>query len=122
MFVYVGAITSTYVEPQPPLYLRPDPVPRDGNMGEENTGISVFQLDTNSGALTPVQSVRGLRNPTFLTIHPNRAVLYAGERETTTWGPVETRAGTITSLTIGSDGQLTLLDRLPVGGGATYVS
>ena len=39
MFVYVGAITATYVEPQPPLYLRPEPVPREGNMGEEHEGI-----------------------------------------------------------------------------------
>ena len=97
MFVYVGSITATYVEPKPPLYLRPEPVPREGNMGEENQGIAVFQLDTSSGALSLVQSVRGLRNPTFLAIHPSRPLLYAGERETTTWGPIETQAGSITT-------------------------
>lgn len=122
MFVYVGAITATYVEPQPPLYLRPDPVPREGNMGEQNEGISVFVQDDDTGALTHIQAVRGLRNPTFLAIHPSLPFLYAAERETTTWGPVETIAGVITTLAIGSDGRLTLVDRQPAGGGATYLS
>jgi 6-phosphogluconolactonase len=122
MFVYVGAITATYVEPKPPLYLRPAPLPREGNMGEENEGISVFHLDPSTGALQPRQVVRGLRNPTFLAIHPNLPVLYAGERETTTWGPIEAIAGSMTSLTVGADGTLTVLGRQPSPGGATYVS
>jgi 6-phosphogluconolactonase len=122
MFVYVGAITATYSEPRPPLYLRPEPVPRAGNMGEQNEGISVFRLDTATGALTHVQAVRGLRNPTFLALHPTLPLVYAGERETTTWGPIETIAGSITTLAIGPDGQLALVDRQPAGGGATYVS
>ena len=39
-------------------------------MGEENEGISVFHLDTSSGAMAHVQAVRGLRNPSFLDKAP----------------------------------------------------
>ena len=78
-------------------------------MGDENEGIAVFELDMHSGQLTHRQAVRGLRNPTFLALHPSLPVLYASERETTAWGPFETMAGLMTSLTIGSDGELTLL-------------
>ncbi len=122
MFAYVGSITATYLEPQPPLYLRPEPVPREGNMGEEKAGISVFSVDRATGALSLVQTVSGLRNPTFLATHPTLPLLYAGERETTTWGPIETIAGAITTLRIGPDGTLDAFGREPAGGGATYVS
>jgi 6-phosphogluconolactonase len=122
LFVYVGAITATYVEPKPPLYLRPEPLPREGNMGEEKSGISVFDLDPATGALKLIQSVTGLRNPTYLACHPTLPVLYAAERETTTWGPVETIAGSISTLAIAGDGTLAPRDRIAVGGGATYIS
>ena len=46
----------------------------------------------------------------------------AAERETTTWGPVETLAGSISTLAIAEDGTLVLRERISVGGGATYVS
>jgi 6-phosphogluconolactonase len=122
LFVYVGAITATYVEPQPPLYLRPDPLPREGNMGEEKVGISVFDLDAASGALRLVQSVSGLRNPTYLVCHPTLPLLYAAERETTTWGPIESIAGAIATFDIRDDGQLTPRDRIPAPAGGTYIS
>ena len=44
------------------------------------------------------------------------------ERETTTWGPIEALAGNITTLAIGSDGELSIVNRLPIGAGATYLS
>ena len=91
-------------------------------MGEANVGISVFDLDMQSGAFTQLQTVTGLRNPTYLALHPNLPILYAGERETTTWGPIEALAGNITTLAIGSDGELSIVNRLPIGAGATYVS
>jgi 6-phosphogluconolactonase len=122
LFVYVGAITATYVEPKPPLYLRPEPLPREGNMGEEKSGISVFDLDSATGALKLIQSVSGLRNPTYLACHPRLPLLYAAERETTTWGPVETIAGSISTLAIADDGTLELRGRIPASGGATYIS
>jgi 6-phosphogluconolactonase len=122
LFVYVGAITATYAEPKPPLYLRPEPVPREGNMGEEKAGINVYDLDTTTGALRHVQAVSGLRNPTYLACHPTLPLLYAAERETTTWGPIETIAGAIATFEIGGDGQLTLRDRVVAPGGGTYIS
>jgi 6-phosphogluconolactonase len=122
VFVFVGAITSPYNEPRPPLYLRPEPVPREGNMGEQNEGLSVFDLDMATGALRHIQAVRGVRNPTFLALHPTLPLLYAAERETTTWGPIEAMAGGIVTFEIGADGQLTQRDRMPVGFGATYIS
>ena len=122
MFVYVGAITSVYNEPKPPLYERPAPLPREGNMGEDKIGITVFDLDATSGALRHLQDVRGLRNPTYLAVHPAHRLLYAAERETTTWGPVEAFAGQITTLTIRADGTLSVRGHLAIGGGATYIS
>ena len=122
MLVYVGSITSVYVEPKPPLYERPAPLPREGNMGEDQVGISVFDLDSDSGELRLLQQVRGLRNPTYLARHPAHRLLYAAQRETTTWGPIEAFAGQITTLTIGADGTLSVHDHLPIGGGATYIS
>src|SRR3954454_6228069 len=113
MFVYVGAITSVYQEPKPPLYERPAPLPRKGNMGEDKVGITVFDLDASTGELRHVQDVRGLRNPTYLAVHPEHPLLYAAERETTTWGPVEAFAGQITTLAMGSDGTVSVRDRLP---------
>jgi 6-phosphogluconolactonase len=122
MIFYVGAITSTYVEPKPPLYLRPEPLPREGNMGEDKSGISVFDLDPETGALEQVQSLSGLRNPTYLACHPTLPLLYAAERETTTWGPVETIAGAISTLDIHADGTLSPRERIPSIGGGTYIS
>jgi 6-phosphogluconolactonase len=91
-------------------------------MGEEKPGISVFDLDPATGALTLVQSVAGLRNPTYLACHPRLPLLYAAERETTTWGPIETIAGSISTLAIAKDGTLELRDRVTATGGATYIS
>ena len=56
MFVYVGA----YTEPQ-----------------GSATGIEVFRFDTGTGALSPVQSVSGVANPTWLTLDDSQRVLYA---------------------------------------------
>jgi 6-phosphogluconolactonase len=122
MIFYVGAITATYQEPKPPLYERPAPLPREGNMGEEKAGINVFDLDPASGALRHLQAVSGLRNPTYLALHPTLPFLYAAERETTTWGPIETIAGSISTFAIGGDGQLTFRERLVAPGGGTYIS
>jgi 6-phosphogluconolactonase len=55
-------------------------------------------------------------------MHPTLPLLYAAERETTTWGPVEALAGQITTMAIAGDGTLSVTDRLAVGGGATYIS
>jgi 6-phosphogluconolactonase len=57
MFVYVGAYT------EPP-------------QGEAE-GIAVFRFDPDSGALSPVQSVAGIANPSFLTLDAEQRHLYA---------------------------------------------
>ncbi len=103
MFVYVGALTSG------------DP------SGSNATGISVLNLDTSTGALTHLQTLEGLQNPSFLVVHPEQAVIYTGERYTSVFGPGEALNGAITSLRVGADGRLSVLDRQPSGGPA-YVN
>src|SRR4051794_10187823 len=56
MFVYVGAYTA----PQ-----------------GSATGIEVFQFDSTTGALTPVQTVSGVANPTWLTFDDRQRYLFA---------------------------------------------
>jgi 6-phosphogluconolactonase len=58
-FAYVGSYTKN---------------PAGG--GSNNpVGLSVFRLDSSSGALTPVQQVPSA-NPSFVTLHPSRLFLY----------------------------------------------
>ena len=57
MFVYVGAYT------EPP-------------QGKAE-GIAVFRFDSDSGALSPVQSVAGIANPSYLTLDAGQRYLYA---------------------------------------------
>jgi len=59
-FVYVGTYTRTE---------------RPGEHRAE--GIFVFQMDPASGALTQVSVVKGIRNPSFLAVHPQRPFLYS---------------------------------------------
>lgn len=42
-------------------------------------GIYVAQLDSSSGALSPASHVAALSNPTWLTLHPGRHLLYANQ-------------------------------------------
>jgi len=49
----------------------------------DQPGISAFQFDQASGALTAVGSFAGVNNPSFLAAHPNGRWLYAtGETDT----------------------------------------
>src|SRR5215208_171011 len=57
MFVYVGAYTE----------------PPEGHAA----GIAVFRFDADSGALSPVQTVAGIANPSFLTLDTRQRYLYA---------------------------------------------
>ena len=85
MFVYVG----TYTGP---------------GQGE---GIYVYRLDPSSGALTHVQTVTEVDNPSFLTLHPRLSLLYAvsesGRGDERTGGniaafAVDRTTGTLTAL------------------------
>ncbi len=50
---------------------------RLGHVDGKASGIYVCRLDTASGALTVVDSVTDLANPSFLTLSPNKTRLYA---------------------------------------------
>ncbi len=43
----------------------------------DQPGIHAFHFDEASGALTPIGSLAGVANPSFLAVHPNRRWLYA---------------------------------------------
>src|SRR5215208_3472816 len=57
MFVYVGSYTE----------------PPEGHA----EGIAVFRFHADSGALSPVQTVTGITNPSFLTLDAGQRYLYA---------------------------------------------
>jgi 6-phosphogluconolactonase len=57
MIVYIGAYT------EPPL--------------GKAEGISVYRFDDDAGALDHVQTVSGIKNPSFLAVDPNNRFLYA---------------------------------------------
>ena len=60
MYVYVGA----YTEPQGAA-----------------AGIEVFRFDAGTGALSPVQTVAGVANPTWLALDDSQNVLFAANEE-----------------------------------------
>jgi 6-phosphogluconolactonase len=84
-------------------------------------GIGVFRLDPASGALSHLQTVGGLNNPTFVALHPTRPLLYTVERQIDEPG-LET--GAVTAFAVDAQtGALTLLNRQPSGGASPcYVS
>ena len=43
----------------------------------KSKGIYCYRFDLASGKLTPVGVTEGIKNPTFLTIHPSGKYLYA---------------------------------------------
>jgi 6-phosphogluconolactonase len=84
-------------------------------------GIGVFRLDTETGALDPVQTVAGLNSPSFLALHPSRPLLYAVERQVDEPG---LQTGAVTGFAVDPGaGTLTRLNRQPSGGASPcYVS
>ena len=84
-------------------------------------GIYRSRIDPATGALDAPQLAGAIPNPSFLTIHPNRRVLYAvneiGQFQ-------EHRGGAVSAFSIdASSGKLTLLNQQPTHGGAPcYVS
>jgi len=78
-------------------------------------GIYLVGMDRRSGELLQVGAVNAGANPSFLTIHPNRRVLYAVN---------ELDKGAVSAFAIESGtGALTRLNEQPSGGGAPcYIS
>lgn len=83
--------------------------------GHRKEGITVYQMDRESGSLTLVQEAESGENPSFLALHPNRKFLYAIN---------EVREGRATSFAIDPDsGRLKMLNTAMVKGlGPCYIS
>ncbi len=47
------------------------------NTDKTKNGIYVFSMNTNTGELTPVSSVKNVMNPSFISLSPNGKYLYA---------------------------------------------
>jgi len=76
-------------------------------------GISRYRLDSATGTLTLVDVMQGLQNPSFLAIEPSGRYLYSVNEI----GNYENRqSGSVTAFSIGSTGNLTLLNRQPTEG------
>src|SRR5262249_7729137 len=77
--------------------------------GETSKGIYTFEFDPASGGVTAVKLAAEITNPSFLTVHPNRKLLYAVS---------ELGAGSVTGFSIDAKtGILTRLNSVPTGGG-----
>src|SRR5712664_1015695 len=77
--------------------------------GETSKGIYTFEFDPASGGMTAPKLAGELANPSFLTIHPNRKLLYAVS---------ELGSGSVTAFAIDAKtGMLTRLNSVPSGGG-----
>ncbi len=50
--------------------------------GSPDDAVSVFAFDEKTAGLRPVQTIKSLRNPTYMTRHPQLPVLYVLERWT----------------------------------------
>ena len=92
MFVYVGA----YTEP---------------GMGH-GEGISVYRFDAESGALSLVQTVAGVTNPSYLALAPSGRAVYATNE-------LDGEGGVSAFARDPASGELTPLNRQPAGGSWT---
>ena len=110
-FAYVGTFSS-------PLH---DVLPTQVDLPPGNgRGVHIFEMDTETGALTPVDIYEQGTSPSCLAINRSGSRLYSAN-ETDRVG--DKKEGTISSFTIRSDGRLQLLNTVPSGGaGPTFVS
>jgi 6-phosphogluconolactonase len=89
--------------------------------GEKSEGIYVYRMEPKEGALTLLQVMRGIVNPSFLAIHPNGRFLYAVNEV----GQFDSQpGGGVSAFSIGSQaGELGLLNQqLSRGADPCYVS
>ena len=80
MLVYVGTFTG-------------------GVHGSDAKGISVFDLDQKTGNLSHLQTLEGLRSPSFLALHPTLPYIYAVERY---WSDDDRSSGVVSTFAIDS--------------------
>lgn len=79
--------------------------------------ISIFKLDTGTGALAPLNRYTDIENPFFIALSPDRKVLYS------THEPAGSETGYIAAFEIGgASGELRKINEQPTNGGtACYV-
>jgi 6-phosphogluconolactonase (cycloisomerase 2 family) len=81
------------------------------NWNKSKEGIYVYQLDTTSGQLTRVIALKGIHNPSFITLSPDGRYLYACTESKTP------NAGSVSSFAFDPDNKtLTFLNSQPSGG------
>lgn len=77
-------------------------------------GIHIYRFDTSSGALEPHGVAEGVRNPSYLAIHPSRRYLYAVNEMKEFEGQP---SGAISAFTLDPDtGQLSFINQKPTHG------
>jgi 6-phosphogluconolactonase len=80
----------------------------------KSEGIYIYNLDLATGAMTRVGVAKGVKNPSFLAIHPNRKFLYAVSEVEDSDGK---RTGGVTSFAIdAATGELSRLNAQPSEG------
>jgi 6-phosphogluconolactonase len=79
------------------------------------TGIYTCRLDMKTGELTVVDSTIGIRNPSFLTVSPDKKYLYAVAEN---GGVPEERFGSVVAYQITEGGKLTKLNEVQSFGAA----
>jgi 6-phosphogluconolactonase (cycloisomerase 2 family) len=81
------------------------------NRDKDKDGIYLYRFDYNTGALQPVSALKGILNPSFLTLSPDGKYIYACSEAQTP------NIGGVTSLSFDSTKEtLTLLSRQNSGG------
>jgi len=84
--------------------------------GKKSEGIYIYRMDPNTGALTPLSTVKGVADPSFLAIDHNRRWLYA-VNEVDQFGGKP--SGAISAFAIDrKSGNLTFLNQQPSLGGS----
>lgn len=83
--------------------------------GRGSEGIYACELDASSGAIKPLGVTTGVKNPSFLAIHPNQKLLYAVSEVADF---ASTNGGAVTAFSIdAATGRLDQLNAQPSGGG-----
>jgi len=87
--------------------------------GSRSEGIYVYRMDASSGVLTFDRVVKGIINPSFLEIHPERHFVYAVNEVQNYHGAVD---GGVSAFSIENDNVRLLNDQLSQGSDPCYIS
>ncbi len=96
-YVYVGTYTAPHIPP-------------GGKVPSTAKGIYVFQMNGATGALTPVQTVENVENPSWVTLDPQLRNLYASSEVDTTWKGVPHSGGLTAYAVDAATGKLSLIN------------